>query len=445
MLAALAATNSLPLRAADDTPGVSVPLIEPGKAGRLITLEEAYDIALATDQDIGVAYWEIRKANLLPWSALATRIGPDFSVGPSYSSHQSRGGGPGANNGDSESGNIAFSYSQTFVDFSVFPAYRNGKLAAVAARLKHQYTIRQTLFSVASAYYAVLAQEGVVKTDKTAVDMAAQQEDVAKKRLDVGEVTRTDELNARVTLESARRTLIQDQDTLLLDRDTLGNLLNLGGDSGFRVTMPEDYPTTIPPFEKLLGIGYRSREDLKTGEIAVAEDVAQKGVDLAAYVPKIAGNVENSLSNSHGFYGPQSQVWDASISVSIPVLTGGQREINVRTDSDQIQEDKLNRDKIAKTVEGDVRSAWLNARSLQDSLPALRAQVAASRQSYEDQQHQYEAGTVASLDVLTALTTFITSENTLAVQVNALQVALRKLELSAGVFQEQRVEQAKVK
>jgi outer membrane protein TolC len=409
----------------------------------LITLDEAYDIALATDQDIGVAYWEVRKANLLPWSALARRIGPNFSVGPSYASTQTR--GEGSANGDAESGSIAFSYTQTFVDFSVFPAYRNGKLAAVAARLKHQYTVRQTLFGVTSAYYAVLAAEGVVKTDKTAVDLAAQQADVAQKRLNVGEVTRTDALNAEVTLESARRTLIQDQNTLLLDRDTLGNLLNLGGDTGFRVTMPEDYPTAIPPFEKLLAIGYRSREDLKTGEIAVAEDIAQKGVDLAAYLPTMGGNVENSLANSSGFYGPQSQVWDASISVSIPVLTGGQREISVRTDSDQIQEDKLNRDKIAKTVEGDVKAAWLNARSLQDSLPALRAQVKASGQSYEDLQHQYEAGTVASLDVLSALSTFITSENTLAVQINALQVALRKLEVAAGVFQEQRVEQAKIK
>src|ERR1700709_318874 len=51
--------------------------------GGTLTLEQAYDRALATDQTIRIAYWEIRKANLLPWSALA-RIGPQITANGSY-------------------------------------------------------------------------------------------------------------------------------------------------------------------------------------------------------------------------------------------------------------------------------------------------------------------------------------------------------------------------
>src|SRR6476469_5504044 len=50
----------------------------------VLTLERAYDLALATDQSIKIAYWEVRKANLLPWSAL-TRLGPQLSAGGTYS------------------------------------------------------------------------------------------------------------------------------------------------------------------------------------------------------------------------------------------------------------------------------------------------------------------------------------------------------------------------
>lgn len=417
-----------------------VPASAPPPA-RVITLEEAYDLAAATDQSIRIAWWEIRKANLLPWSAL-TALGPQLSAGATYDRNQAHGYGQIVT---AESSNLNVTYTQPFVNFSVFPAYRYGKLAAIGARLQHQYTIRQVLFGVASAYYQVLTQEGVVRVDQKTVDLAAEQLDVAQKRLNVGEVTPTDALNAQVTLESAKVALIQAKNTLLLDRDTLGNILNLGGDSGFQLTMPPDYPTTIPPFDKLLAIAYRNREDLRVGDIAIGEDVAKKGEVVAEYAPQIVGQASDSYANARGLYGPQRQVWDANVSVSMPFLTGGQREIDLKTAGEQVEEDRLNRDKIAKTVEADVRQAWLNAESLEESLVSLRVQVDAANQSYQDEEHEYQAGTAASVDVLTALINLNTSENALAVQVYAYQVALRNLEQAAGVFQQERVLRDQVK
>jgi outer membrane protein TolC len=420
----------LPLRAAE--------LAAPG---RMITLEEAYDLATATDQSIRIAYQEIRMANLQTWSAL-TVLGPQLTGGGEYDRNQTHANGIITTN---ETSNLNFTYTQPFVNFSVFPAYRYGKLLAIAARLQHQFTIRQVLFGVAKAYYQVISDEGVVQVDKKTVDLAAEQLDVAQKRLDVGEVTPTDALNAKVTLESAKVALIQAQNTLLLDRDTLGNMLNLGGDSGFQVVTPPDYPTTIPPFEKLLAIAYRNREDLEVGNIAIGEDIAKKGEVVAQYAPQVVGQASDSYTNAHGFWGPQAQVWDANVSVSMPFLTGGQREIDLKTAGEQVDIDRLERDEIAKTVEAAVRSAWLNASSLRDSLVSLRLQVDAAQKSYDDEVHEYQAGTAASVDVLTALVSLNTSENSLAVQVYLYQVALRNLEEAAGVFQEQRVQQEKVK
>jgi len=72
-------------------------------------------------------------------------------------------------------------------------------------------------------------------------------------------------------------------------------------------------------------------------------------------------------------------------------------------------------------------------------------QVDAADKSYQDEVHEYQAGTAASVDVLTALVSLNTSENSLAVQTYLYQVALRNLEEAAGVFQEQRVQLEKVK
>jgi outer membrane protein TolC len=421
----------LPIRAAEVPPS----------PGRVITLEEAYDLAAATDQSIRIAYEQIRIANLQTWQAL-TVLGPQLTGVSEYSSRQTHGSGIIMTN---NAGSLGLNFQQQFLNFSVFPAFHLGKLEAVGARLQQQFTIRQVLFGVAKAYYQVISDEGVVKVDQKTVDLAAEQLDVAQKRLNVGEVTPTDALNAKVTLESAKVALIQAQNTLLLDRDTLGNMLNVGGDSGFQVVTPADYPTTIPPFEKLLAIAYRNREDLAVGNIVVVEDISKKGEVVAEYLPQVMGQASDSYDDGRGFRGPQSQVWDGSISVTMPFFTGGQREIDLKTAGVQVDIDRLNRDEIAKTVEAAVRSAWLNASSLRDSLVSLRLQVDAAQESYEDEVHEYQAGTAASVDVLTSLVSLNTSENSLAVQVYLYQVALRNLEEAAGVFQEQRVQQEKVK
>lgn len=134
----------------------------------LISLEEAYDRALETDQTIRIAYWEVRKANLLPWSA-AARLAPRIFASGGYSRSESiRSSRFSDLNGDSvaftsrnETGAAQFgvTFEQPLIDFTVFPGWRSGKLTQAITRLQHQFTVRGTLFGVADAYYEVLKQQ----------------------------------------------------------------------------------------------------------------------------------------------------------------------------------------------------------------------------------------------------------------------------------------------
>src|SRR6478609_7529976 len=86
--------------------------------GETITLEQAYDRTLESDQTIRIAFLEVRKANLLPWSALT--------------------------------------------------------------RLQHQFTIRETLYGVASAYYEVLKQQRLVYVNRETFRLAREQFEIAR-------------------------------------------------------------------------------------------------------------------------------------------------------------------------------------------------------------------------------------------------------------------------
>lgn len=430
---------------------------EPG----LLTLERAYDLALASDQAIQIAYWEVRKANLLPWSAL-TRLGPQISASTGYmraatstartvtvasplssastSARQSVLQTSTVNNGAASS-NLAL--TQPLIDLTVFPAFRLGKLSAQAARLAHQFTIRATLFGVTTAYYEVLKQQKLVEVNRQTLALGNQQLDLAQKRAAVGEVTRTDVSRAQVSVEASRRTFIESDNTLELDRNTLRNILNLPMNEHLELAEPPDYPVNLPPFAMLWERARTQREDLRQKELAVAQDVERKNEILASYAPRVVAEGRTGLANNTGSSRSRTNNWSVDVAVDWPIFTGGQREIDLATAKFQMRESALARDQVAKQVEADVKQAWLTVRTLEGTLRALRVQVTSAEQAYHDLQIQYQSGTATSVDVLSGLNDLNISRRDLAVQTYDFQVALRNIEQVTGFFQEKRVQQVK--
>jgi outer membrane protein len=428
-------------------------LAAPCRAGTegLITLEQAYDRALKTDQSIRIAYFEVRKANLLPWSAL-TRITPRLTAGTAYQKsrvNRENFSNPLVGNQTLTSragvGNLDITFTQTLIDFSVFPAYRLGKLSARSARLAQQFTVRETLFGVTGAYYEVLKQQRLVEVNAVTLELSNEQLDLAEKRLAVGEVTRADVLRARVAVETARRTWIESRNGLELDRNTLRNILNFDPKAPLELVEPPAYPRQLLPFETLLSRAYAAREDLQVKQLAVKQDIERKNVVIGEYAPRVTAQASGGYNNTTGSSRSKQNSWSAGIGVDFPFFTGGQREIDLATAKYQIEETKLDLERTQKSVEADVREAWLVVRTLEATLVALKVQVASAEQAYKDLQNQYAAGATTSVDVLSALNELDLARKELLVQTYQYEVALRKLEEVTGVFQERRVREAKIR
>jgi outer membrane protein TolC len=428
---------------------------KPGAAKRaakndgLFTLEQAYDRTLATDQTIRIAYYEVRKAKLLPWSAL-TRMGPQVNINSNYLRSKELERIPTVGVDSTSfvalgSGTAGISFQQPLIDFSVFPAYRLGRLTAAAARLEHQYTVRETLFGVATAYYEVLKEASLVNVSRESLRLASEQLRLAEIRANVGEVAHVDVLRAQVTVETARRMLVESENILEGDRNTLRNILNLAPDAPLSVVEPPDYPTTLPPFEGLLSRAYAHREDYRIKIIAIDQDTERRNEVRAQYAPKLVAEWDGSLNNTTGTTPESDHFWQATVTVQLQILNGGQREIDLRTANEQIEETKLDRERTAKTVESDVKTGWLAVRTAEQTLKALHAQVVAAEQAYHDSEIQYRAGTATSTDLLSAFNDLNTARIDLTTETYDYQVALRNLEEVAGVFQEPRVQQSKVR
>ena len=418
--------------------------VQPG-AKQVITLEQAYAMTLASDQSVRTAYIEIRKANLLPWSAL-TKLSPRLNAGYSLNHSETKTFAQFNNPSvlrTSGAQNADYTLQQTLIDFTFFPAYRLAKLQGAAARLQYELTLRTVLFGVAKAYYEVLKQQKIVKLDTDNLNLAGNQLKLSQTNYQAGAVSRVDVLRAESTQEVARQTQITDQNTLLLDRDTLANMLNLPvDDRDFDVAQPADAAETGNSFEQDLAQAYVSREDYKVSSIAINQSEEQRNQVVAEYAPTVSAQFsQNWAAQTHN---PNSDTWDATISVNVPIFTGGQREIDLRTAHHNIEEAKLTLETTAKTVETDVRTTWLEVETLRETIKSLQTQVAADEQNYKDLLNNYEAGKATSLDTQTALIQLFTSRTNLVTQTYQYQVALRDLQRSIAAFQDDRVKSARL-
>ena len=413
---------------------------------RVITLEDAYDLVARSDQSVQIAWLAARKADLEPQSAL-TRMGPQLIGSLSGDRlHRSVTSGTPATtlNSRTGTGQAGITLDQPLLDMTVFPAYRRGKLVSKSTQLQYQALVRQVLFSVTTAYYGVLQQEQIVEVDRQAVELAKENVTVAEKRAKAGEVTRTDTLRATAAYQENKRALIESTSTLDLKRNTLANLLNRDPAQSLTVQEPGKSALGTPSFENLLAKAYARREDLQAQELVIQQDVERRNEIRAQYVPKISAQLSatsNSISNTAAS-DSSSNSWQAGISMSIPFMTGGQREIDMKTSAMQIQQTRLDYEKLRKSIQEEVKTAWVDVQTLQETIVALKAQVDAAERGYQDLQSQYKAGEAKSIDVLDALKSLNSARKDLAVQSYGYQVALRKLEQVSGVFQEQRVRKA---
>jgi outer membrane protein TolC len=163
-------------------------------------------------------------------------------------------------------------------------------------------------------------------------------------------------------------------------------------------------------------VAYEHREDLRIKKIAIDQDIARRGEIVGEYGPKVVAQVDGDRGHESGAGANSTYNWDAIVSVQVPIFTGGQREIDLKTASEQVNETRL-----------------------------AYAQVVAAEQGYHDLENQYRAGTATSVDVLSALNDLNTARKDLAFQTYGYQVALRDLEEVAGVFQEPRVQKSKIR
>ncbi|WP_375208099.1 TolC family outer membrane protein [Hyphococcus sp.] len=290
---------------------------------------------------------------------------------------------------------------------------------------------QQVLLDVASAYFNVQRNMAVFELNKNNVTVLVRQQDMAKARFDVGEITRTDVSQADARLAEARARLSSAQGELAIARAQYGELVGqVPGDLEPVETLPE-LPDTL---EGALAIAAQ----YAPANIAAREqaEVSRRQVNIArgAFLPSVSVTAGYQYAEEPSFFVNNSEEFSFGARASMPIFLGGLNFSRVREAKALHDSDRSQAVAAARQVEARTIAAWERLVAARAVARSAAASVEANTMALEGVRQEAQVGTRTTLDVLNAEQEYLNAQVTLVSAQRDMQTAAFGLLAAIGML-----------
>ncbi len=416
---------------------------------RPLSLDEAYRLAVANEEQIHIAARELAKAQLQPWRAL-TQLTPRADITGSYIRNKEElafvfpegfggaGGTTAALIRPLATWQGIFMLTQPLLQPSFFPSQRLGKDLVQQNTEQYDFTVREVLFGVARAYYNALRVQAQIAVAQETLQSNKEELQHAQARLRVGEVTETDVLRAEVEVAQAEQNLV----TIQNDRRLTATVLEraIGAPGSVQVIDPTPPQPPTDDYNQLLARAYQQRQDFRAQEFTVDVARQRKNLVLARYAPQIDTQWRYDRRDVTTF-AEKDNFWTLFLNFRVPLFDGGVRELDLQEEEENLGQAQLQRERLRKDIAVEVQQALVAADTLSATLTTLSKQVVLAQRNYDMTSKQYRVGETTSLEVTNTLTTLNQVRTRLTDQTYAYQLALLNLERVIGAFGQEYVPQ----
>lgn len=269
------------------------------------------------------------------------------------------------------------------------------------------------LQNVVQAYVDVRRDEQILLAYENEVGILQSQLDDATARRKAGEVTRTDVEQSEAQLDTARATLSLAQGQLQVSRAEYFAVV--GQNPGTLAPEPPlpGLPSTI---DEAFETAEANSATLRQVEIAESGSAARIAQAKAAYRPTV------ELAATYGYTGDlapfsvrnEDRAVTVGAVVTIPLLTAGVADSQVRKAIEQNNSDRINIEAARRSVLQAVSNAWNAALANRSAAESDERAVEVAREYFSDTEEEYRVGQRSTLDVLVAEQTLRNAEITLA-------------------------------
>jgi len=263
------------------------------------------------------------------------------------------------------------------------------------------------------------------------VSVLLRQQDMAKARFDVGEITRTDVSQADARLAEARARLSSSQGQLAIARAQYAELVGQSpGDLEPVETLPE-LPETL---EAALVIA----DQYAPANIAAREqaEVSRRQVNIArgAFLPSVALTAGYQYAEEPSFFVENSEEFSFGARASVPIFLGGLNFSRVREAKALHDSDRSRATAAARQVEAQTVAAWERLVTARAIVRSATASVEANTLALEGVRQEAQVGTRTTLDVLNAELEALNAQVTLVSAQRDAQTAAFSLLAAIGML-----------
>ncbi|HMA84781.1 MAG TPA: TolC family protein [Desulfosalsimonadaceae bacterium] len=303
-----------------------------------------------------------------------------------------------------------------------------------SSKFRHIRRVKEILFNVSTRYYEVLLGRRAIEIAKNAVERAEKQLAQAQARFEVGVLTQTDVLRARVQVASSQEDLERAKNQYDIALENLALELGLEAVPD-ELTEPAEKTFTPVAVADLYQTALTNRKDLKQAEKEVR--VAEKRVDFeqADYFPNISVEGSYTQTDESDLFFGEDDDWQATLKLSYPLFTGWRTTAEVDKAKSGLSQANEAMSRLKKEIRNQVRSVYLDIRTQKKVIQQLEEQVKAARRNYQQVNAQFEQGLVTAVDQVDAFTALNEAENRLAQAYYSYQLDQIRLELAMGTFQ----------
>lgn len=280
---------------------------------------------------------------------------------------------------------------------------RSGQIRFARAGLESaRHSLRSVeldvLLAAVDAYINVRRDEEILRLREEHVVGLTRQVRGTQRRLEVGEVSRTDVAQAQTRLAAARAALARAQAELEVSRARYELVV---GHPPQDLT-PVDPPETPTALDEAVRIGEERHPDVLRALSNRRAAQARVGIERSALRPQVSLVGRYDYTEDSSIPEDRSEGSSAVAQLSVPLYEGGFAGSRTRQQRINVERASAGVEARRREVVANVVAAWSNAQAGRDIVAAAREQVEAAELALEGAERERGLGMRSTLDVLDA-------------------------------------------
>jgi len=259
-------------------------------------------------------------------------------------------------------------------------------------------TEQQVLLAAVDAYVSVRRDEEILRLRREHVEALERQLAGTRRRLDVGEVSRTDVAQAQTRLSGARAAVARAEADLESSRARYELVVGKPADA----LAPVEAPATPPNLQDAIAMAEHRHPEVLRAISARRAARAQVEIERSALRPQVSvvGRYDHAQDSS--IEDDRSDSASAVAQFSLPLYEGGFARSRVRQGQINVRRSEARIEAQRREVVADVVAAWNALVAGRDIVASAREQVEAATQAVEGAERERGLGLRSTLDVLDA-------------------------------------------